>query len=348
MHHKANNNNSGVKCGIEGAVHVVADLFEENHSLPTGWGVLLVDASNAFNSLNRAALLWNVRILWPRCSRFFFNTYRGWAPLILTGTEELLFSREGVTQGDPLSMFLYAVGTLPLIWSLKDPAWTQVWYADDASACGEFTSIRRWFDLLQQRGPSYGYYPNPTKSCVVVHPSSVASARRVFDPLGIPVVTSHRFLGGFLGDVQARHCFVQGKVDQWVSDINHLSKMASPQPQAAYAAFVKSLQCEWIYLQRVVPDCCPLFAPLENAVISSFLPAMFGCEISPSELELFSLPVRFGGLGILLPKHLAEPLYDASRFATRSIVDSVRGSLGFELDVHDDNVVSAHRNYQQT
>ena len=105
----------GMKCGNEGAVHVVADPFEDNHSLPTGWGVLLVDASNAFNSLNRAALLWIVRILWPCCSCFVFNTYRGWAPLIVRATEELLFSRDGVTQGDPLSMFLYAVGTLPLI-----------------------------------------------------------------------------------------------------------------------------------------------------------------------------------------------------------------------------------------
>ena len=153
----------GMKCGIEGAVHVVADLFEDNHSLPIGWGVLLVDASNAFNSLNRTALLWNVRILWPRCFRFVFNTYRGWAPLIMRGSVELLFSREGVTQGDPLSMFLYAIGTLPLIRSLKNPDWTQVWYADDASACGELTSIRRWFDLLLQCGPSYGYFQIPQK-----------------------------------------------------------------------------------------------------------------------------------------------------------------------------------------
>ena len=55
---------------------------------------------------------------------FLFNTYRGWAPLIVRGLGELLFGREGVTQGDPLSMFLYAVGTIPLIQSLKNPAWT--------------------------------------------------------------------------------------------------------------------------------------------------------------------------------------------------------------------------------
>ena len=76
----------------------------------------------------------------------------------------------------------------------------------------------------------------------------MALAKQTFDLLGVPVVTSHQFLDGFLGDVQARYCFVQGKVDQWVTDIHHLSKMTTPQPQAAYAAFTKSLQCEWIYL----------------------------------------------------------------------------------------------------
>ena len=244
----------GIRSGIEGAVHAITDLFEEHRT--SGWGVLLVDASNAFNSLNRAALLWNVRILWPRCSRFFFSTYHGSSPLVVRGSDVFLFIQEGVTQGDPLSMFLYAAGTLPLIQSLKNPSdWIQVWYADDASACGELSSIRQWFDLLLQRGPAYGYFPNPKKSCVVVDRSFVASAKKIFSPLNVQVVTSHRFLGGFLGDVSARSSFVQDKVDCWVSDVRHLSKMAVPQPQAAYVALTKSLQCEWVYLQRVVSDC---------------------------------------------------------------------------------------------
>ena len=41
--------------------------------------------------------------------------------LVLRGSSTFLYSKEGVTQGDPLSMFAYAIGTLPLIHSLRDP-----------------------------------------------------------------------------------------------------------------------------------------------------------------------------------------------------------------------------------
>ena len=51
-----------------------------------------------------------------------------------------LLSKEGVTQGDPLSMMLYAVAVLPLIHSLKAPGnWTQNWYTDD-SCVADFPS----------------------------------------------------------------------------------------------------------------------------------------------------------------------------------------------------------------
>ena len=71
----------GIRSGIEGAVHAMNDLFAHHHDSVPGWGVLLVDASNTFNSSNHSALLWNARVLWPRYSRFLFNTYRGWAVL---------------------------------------------------------------------------------------------------------------------------------------------------------------------------------------------------------------------------------------------------------------------------
>ena len=126
---------AGAKAGIEAAIHAVNEIFDGHKA--NEWGVLLIDASNALNSLNRIAALWNVRVLWPRCSRFLFSTYRGWASLVIDVSTLVLYRKEGVTQGDPLSMFMYATGTMPLISSLNRlDKYVQVWCADDASACG--------------------------------------------------------------------------------------------------------------------------------------------------------------------------------------------------------------------
>ena len=99
---------------------VMNKLFEKNRH--NGWGVLLIDAKNALNSLNRMSALWIIRVLWPRCSRFLFNTYKGWAALVVHGSESLLYSKQGVIQGDLLSMCMYAVSSFnPLISSLDHP-----------------------------------------------------------------------------------------------------------------------------------------------------------------------------------------------------------------------------------
>ena len=39
--------------------------------------------------------------------------------LIIKGTQEVLLSKEGVTQGIPSAMKVYAIGLLPLILKLK-------------------------------------------------------------------------------------------------------------------------------------------------------------------------------------------------------------------------------------
>ena len=48
---------SGLRSGLEGAVHAIHELLIEHCNF--GWGLLLVDATNVFNSVNRVAALWN-------------------------------------------------------------------------------------------------------------------------------------------------------------------------------------------------------------------------------------------------------------------------------------------------
>ena len=74
-------------------------------------------------------------------------------------------AKEGQIQGDPLSMFLYGIGILPLIRKLKDlhPDVVQPWYADDAAALAEWFRLVQLFDDLLLYGRGYGYFPNSAK-----------------------------------------------------------------------------------------------------------------------------------------------------------------------------------------
>ena len=125
---------AGHQAGAESAIHAMCSIFQEENTE----GVLLIDASNAFNSLNRQVALHNIQVLCPRASLILINTYRFPSRLLITGGKELL-SQEGTTQGDPLSMPFYAVSTHILIMFLRIAfeVVKQVWLADDASAAGK-------------------------------------------------------------------------------------------------------------------------------------------------------------------------------------------------------------------
>ena len=97
-------------------------------------------ASNAFNALNRAALLHNLLVLCPIIiSIYAINTYR--QPFFIGGKE--VESTEGATQGDPLAMGLYALSIQLLITSLKAASSVkQCWFGHDANGAGSITEIR--------------------------------------------------------------------------------------------------------------------------------------------------------------------------------------------------------------
>jgi len=55
-------------------------------------------------------------------------------------------------------------------------------------------NLREWFSLLCSCGPAFGYFPEPTKSFVVVIERFKGEVEAVFGGLSMHVVTGHRFL----------------------------------------------------------------------------------------------------------------------------------------------------------
>ena len=200
-----------MKAGVEGANHALSDVFDDNKE--DGCGMLLMDASNAFNSLNRETALWNARKLWPRCSRFLSILTEASRP----GADEVIYSREGTTQGDPLAMFFYGVSLLPLIWKLKDPNNVlQSWYADDSAAKAKLKKLEIWLKNLIEEGPAFGYLPEPSKSFLIVDKQYAEEAHHIFDKYSITIVEGKRFLGGFIGDGNEKDIYLKKKELDWV------------------------------------------------------------------------------------------------------------------------------------
>ena len=144
---------AGQLAGIEAGVHAVKSMFQRDDIE----AVLLVDASNAFNTLNRHTALLNIQKLCPALATPLINIYRAPSNLYMDGN--IILSQEGTTQGDPLAMPMYALATIPLIKNLKTkvPEVNQIWYADDASGSGKISKLRDWWDHLNTIGPNYGY-----------------------------------------------------------------------------------------------------------------------------------------------------------------------------------------------
>ena len=150
------------------------------------------------------------------------------ALLVVKNSPEFVHSKEGVTQGDSISLFMHAVGSLPhLVRSLKSfEDCIRIWYTDDSPAqCDPLSSLRElavqssrgrgWpRETICDIGPNYGYFSNSEKSYLVVGQSLVDDATEVFEEFGARVVTAltdHRVLGGFVGSNHEKDSFVEKK-----------------------------------------------------------------------------------------------------------------------------------------
>ena len=307
---------AGQAGGCDAAIHAMRTIYEDDATD----AVLLIDAANAFNSMNRQSMLLNIGRLCPIVYTYAFNCYATHARLFVTGGQELK-SREGTTQGDPPAMAFYALGLLPfttMIAQSSQPSTqhhSQVAYADDLIGGGKLRQIRKWFDEILKHGPMFGYNAEPTKSWLIVKDENHQEAEKCFEGAGVNItVRGQKHLGAVIGKTEYKHEFVSSLVDKWVEQVSILSQIASTEPHAAYTAFTTCLRHHYV---RTIPWISNILEPLEEAIRYYLIPALTeGRQCTEDERAILTLPVRLGGMGIVNPVTMSDGEHDASVKAT--------------------------------
>lgn len=294
---------AGHQAGGEAAIHAMREIFED----PDIEAILLVDAKNAFNNINRDAMLHNISMKCPILSKYVENTYGTPSDLYIEGGEvghDVIKSEEGTTQGDPVAMAMYAIGLSVLQDNLtyEETKVKSVAYADDYIGAGTLQDLRTWWNKLENKGKKFGYITNANKSCLIVKPGKEDQAKRVFNDSPIQITAEgHEHLGAVIGTETFKTHYLQKKVEEWKSEITRLSEIAKTEPHAAFTAFTHGLKHKWTYIARTIPDISGLMEPLEDAIKTKFIPSLINKHCSEQERDLLSLPPSLGGLGIINP-----------------------------------------------
>jgi hypothetical protein len=94
-------------------------------------------------------------------ARFTFNCYKHWSTLIRATTMAGSFLYRGVA-GDPLSMFAYGIPTLIHFQRFSFQRWIRPG-TRMMQVSGKFDAIKRHFEKLEEIGPNFSYFPEPSK-----------------------------------------------------------------------------------------------------------------------------------------------------------------------------------------
>ena len=287
----------GQKGGIEYAIHSLRSAYEDKNNE----AMLLIDADNAFNSLNRELALKNVEVLCPSLATALKNSYSRPPALFVNGKK--LLSREGTTQGDPLAMAMYGIAILPLIKLIDNENLCQKWFADDGNAVSKLDQLRIVLENVIKHGKHFGYHAKPSKCKLIVKNGLEEKAKKVFKGLNVEIVGGSRVLGSVIGSEEDCKQYLEKKTKEFEDLCNKLTNLAKHSPQNVYSCFTKGVQDKLSFLYRTTPDMENMRGKIKDLITNCLAPSITGCEnLTNAHLDIFSLPLREGGLNLKYPE----------------------------------------------
>ena len=161
--------------------------------------VLKVDFSNAFNSIERPAMLQQCAAVFPELLPFVAWCYDKPSTLLYNGKS--LSSQVGVQQGDPLGPLLFALTLQPILAEIAtkcDKLVVNRWYLDDGVIAGEAAEVSKALSIVREVGPMIGLelnlrkcelYSSNSDMLRELFPAEIVckSAEACFSLLGAPI-----------------------------------------------------------------------------------------------------------------------------------------------------------------
>ena len=314
----------GVPSGCEAIIHSLSNIMEDPNVPPDHRFVLLVDFSNAFNSVDRSTLFQEVRHHTPSISSWVECCY-GARPILRLGDHTIL-SSSGVQQGDPLGPLGFALVLHPIIERIKREVpdlLLNAWYLDDGTLCGSLDSLAAALSIIESEGLCRGLSLNRSKSLIAAPPNLPVLHPALSD---IPV-TSNGFtlLGSPLGP--AAYCLeaAQQRISKVRQSLLRLGDLQDSQMEAALLRSCLSLP-KIAHLLRT----CPL--PLIEEALMGFddalrdaLSALAGCPLTDWAWRKASLPSSMGGLGVRAATLYAPAAFIGSFHQSKALISDILG-----------------------
>ena len=221
-------------------------------------------------------------------------------------------------------MPFYACGTVKLAREAKEymPNTKSVWYADDSADGGKVADVHTWWTHLKDIGPVHGYFPKPSKSWLIVKEQYYQKANQIFHDVNITTV-GRRYLGSFIGTNEGKEEYVHSKAKEWVNNIEDIANVADTEPHQAYCGYTFGISKKWNFLLRTTPNIAHCLNDVENAISQKLIPALTGFVPDSTERQIFSLPVRHGGLSLPSPVINADAEYQYSVKINKDLTDTI-------------------------
>lgn len=321
----------GVRGGCEAAVHALRTYLNTGDCEV----LLKIDVKNAFNSVNRDALLSEIKSNIPELYNYLLHCYADPTNLMYRSNE--LSSEVGCQQGDPLGPAIFSLAINPIIQNLASKF--NVWYLDDGTLGGDVDSVLSDLSLIIDKFKSIGLELNFNK-CELYIPNSFNDSNNVinkFNQLAPNIKTLNKNTLCLLGSPIFEECvpeYIQNSISKFQ---NHSHRLLEISPH--YALSIIKF-CLFVPKLTYVLRCCPLWKHQNlllqiDTLIKINLESILNIQLSEQSWTQGSLPIRYGGLGIRKISSVALPAFLSSVYSSSSLIGKILPTYYETLGLED-------------